>query len=215
MTRRINAAGLAIIKRNEGCVLHAYPDPATGGDPWTIGYGHTGPEVRPGLEINQAGAEQLLRQDLAKFEAGVLAYLGGAPATDNQFAAMVSLAYNIGLGHFLTSTVLRLHKAGDYQGAADAFAMWNKAGGRVLKGLTRRRAEEAKLYLTGGVSPPGPTPEPPEPTEDDDTLDQALIAQAAITRIIQAELDLPVDGDYGPATRAAVRAYMKDRTCEN
>ncbi len=150
---KTNAAGLDLITRNEGCVLHAYQDSV---GVWTIGYGHTGADVQPGLVINQAGAEQLLRRDLDKFERGVEGELDGAACTDNQFAAMVSLAYNVGLGNFAKSSVLRLHRAGDYNGAAAAFSMWNKAGGRVLAGLTRRRAEEARLYLRGTVEQPRP-----------------------------------------------------------
>jgi lysozyme len=76
----------------------------------------------------------------------VLAAIENAPTTDNQFSAMVSLAYNIGVGAFARSTVARKHNEGDHQAAAEAFALWNKAGGRVLAGLVRRRKEEADLY---------------------------------------------------------------------
>lgn len=143
----INAAGLELIKRNEGCRLKAYPDPATGGDPWTVGYGHTGPDVHPGLVITQARADELLREDLDKFEEGVTNLLDGADTGDNEYAAMICLAYNIGLGNFAKSSVRRRHKAGRFDEAADAFRLWNKAGGRVLAGLTRRREEERALYL--------------------------------------------------------------------
>ena len=94
----------------------------------------------------QDQAEALLRQDLDKFQDGVDTAIGG-DTSDNQFGAMVSLTFNIGLGHFQTSTVLREHNAGNYQAAADAFLMWNKAGGQVLAGLGRRRREERDLYL--------------------------------------------------------------------
>jgi lysozyme len=140
-------AALEIIKRNEGLRLDAYPDPATGGDPWTIGYGHTGDDVSPGLSIDQARADELLQQDLDKFVDGVNDRLT-LDATPNQFGAMVSLSYNIGLGNFGKSSVLRLHNAGEYTDAADAFLLWNKAAGRVFAGLTRRREEERELYLT-------------------------------------------------------------------
>ena len=83
-----------------------------------------------------------------KFAPGIEAALAGHPCTDNQFGALVSLAYNIGLGGEAHSTVQRLHNAGDYQGAAQAFLMWDKAGGRVVPALLRRRGEERALYLT-------------------------------------------------------------------
>jgi lysozyme len=144
----INEAGLALIKRNEGCRLKTYLDSVS--IP-TIGYGHTGPEVHLGLVISQERADELLRQDLSKFEEGVIdALFDGveSPASDNQYAAMICLAYNIGLGNFAKSSVLRLHKQDRFALAADAFLMWNKAGGKVLAGLTRRRGEERALYLT-------------------------------------------------------------------
>src|SRR3954469_23948859 len=134
MSEGINEAGRKLIERNEGCVLHAYPDPASGGDPWTIGYGHTA-GVYPGMKIDQAQAEELLDEDLEKFGDGVLEAIDDTPAGDNQFAAMVSLAYNVGLGNFGHSSVARYHKAGRYAEAADAFRLWNKAAGRVLPAL--------------------------------------------------------------------------------
>lgn len=150
MARQINPAGLALIKEFEGCKLTPYKCPA---GVWTVGFGSTGPHVTPGKTITMAEAEALLRKDLERFERGVEGVLGDSHATDNQFAAMVSLAFNIGLGSvgrgipgFYTSTVLRKHKAGDTKGAAEAFLMWNKAGGKVLAGLTRRRKAEKKLY---------------------------------------------------------------------
>ena len=73
---------------------------------------------------------------------------GSAPTNANQFGAMCSLAYNIGLGHFLGSSVLRFHRVGEHHQAAAAFADWDKGGGRSLPGLVRRRAAEAALYLT-------------------------------------------------------------------
>jgi lysozyme len=146
MTRHINAAGLALIKQFEGCELNPYKCPA---GVWTVGYGSTGPHVKPGITISHAEAEQLLLQDLTRFEKGVAS--AAREPTDNQFAAMVSLAFNIGLANFLRSSVIREHNEGDKSAAASAFHLWNKA--RVhgvlkkLPGLARRRAEEAKLYL--------------------------------------------------------------------
>lgn len=136
-------AGIDLIKQFEGVRLKAYPDPATGAEPWTIGIGHTG-GVRPGDVITEARAEQLLRLDLGRFE---LAVRKLCPiATQSQFDALVSFAFNCGEDNLKTSTLRRLHNDGDYTGAANQFARWNKAAGKVMLGLTRRRAAEAALY---------------------------------------------------------------------
>lgn len=139
--RRIGPAGLALIKRFEGLRLKAYKCPA---DVPTVGYGSTGPHVRMGMTITEAEAEKLLVDDLRRFESGVSALAG--TMTPGQFSALVSFAFNVGLGALKSSTLLAKHKAGDFQGAAAQFARWNKGGGRVLPGLVTRRAAEAKLY---------------------------------------------------------------------
>lgn len=143
---RIGKDGIALIEKFEGCRLEAYPDPGTGGDPWTIGYGATGPDIRKGLVWTQEQAEERLRADLARFDEGVTSLIGKARTTQNQFDACVSLSFNIGLGAFAKSTLLSRHRVGDYAGAALEFLKWNRANGRVLNGLTRRRAAEAELY---------------------------------------------------------------------
>lgn len=142
--RQVGDAGLALIQQFEGCKLVAYLCPA---HVWTVGYGHTGPDVHPGMAITQAEADSLLRDDLDRFEHAVDLAAPGAPQA--MFDAMVALAFNIGVGAFLKSSVLRLHKAGDHRRAAEAFGLWNKGGGRVLAGLVRRRAAEAELYRRG------------------------------------------------------------------
>ena len=139
--RQIGAKGLALIKEFEGLELKAYLCPAK---VWTIGYGSTGPHVKPGQVITEAQADALLQRDLYRFEDAVAKAAPGA--TQNQFDAMVCLAFNIGIGALLKSSVLRLHRAGEYRAAAEAFGMWVKAGGRTLPGLQRRRAREADLY---------------------------------------------------------------------
>jgi lysozyme len=146
--------GRALIERNEGLQLTTYYDVV--GIP-TIGYGDTGPDVVPGLTITKEEADQRLSRRLAReFEPKVMARIGNAPTTQNQFDAMVSLAYNIGpgriehqrgIGGFDGSSVAREHVAGNYAAAANDFLLWNKAGGVTLNGLTRRRAEERALYL--------------------------------------------------------------------
>lgn len=130
--------------------VQAYPDPATGGKPWTIGIGSTtnesGQPIAPGTIWTRERAVARFKAHLAEFGEGVDKLLAGKPTTASQKAALASLAYNIGLSALSRSTVLKRHMAGDYAGAADAFAMWNKAAGKVMAGLTRRRAAEAALY---------------------------------------------------------------------
>jgi lysozyme len=143
--------GVALIQQFEG--LHkvlpdgrvqAYPDPATGGDPWTIGWGSTGPDVRKGTVWTRAQCDARLLEHLAEFEG----YVNGAikTATQDQFDALVSFTYNLGPRNFRNSTLLKKHNAGDYIGASKEFGKWNKAAGKVMKGLTRRREAESRLY---------------------------------------------------------------------
>ena len=135
--------GLALIKSFEGLRLDAYPDPGTGAEPITIGYGHTG-GVKLGARITEAQAEAFLREDLRRFERAVIRL---APkTTQNQFDALVAFSFNVGEGALGGSTLLKLHNAGKYAEAKAQFARWNKAAGRVMNGLTRRRAAEAELY---------------------------------------------------------------------
>jgi lysozyme len=142
--RRINAAGLAKLKGFEALKLKAYRD---GGGVWTIGWGHTGKDVHEGLEITPEQAEHLLMADLGYFEAGVDALTRDVPTTDGQFAAMVCLAFNIGLERFRNSTVLKRHKLGNRIGAANAFLLWKYDNGQLVEGLLRRREQERKMYL--------------------------------------------------------------------
>lgn len=152
--RHINEAGIAIIKRFEGLRLRAYRCPA---GVWTIGYGSTGQHVKPGLAISETQADGLLRYDINRFERAVERAIYDVPTTDNQFSAMLSLAFNIGEGRFLTSSVLRLHRAGRYRLAAGAFLLFVKARQRgalrTLPGLVRRRNAERQLYLTPDPAP--------------------------------------------------------------
>lgn len=133
-----------------GGKVQAYPDPATGGKPWTIGIGSTrdeqGRPIKPGDVWTVDRARRHFERELEEYGAAVAKAIGSAPTKPCQMAAMVSLAYNIGVTAFSRSTVLRQHKTGNYPTAADAFMMWDKAAGKVMKGLTRRRAAEAQLY---------------------------------------------------------------------
>jgi lysozyme len=146
VTRALNAAGETLIKSFEGYSLHAYADPGTGGAPWTIGWGHTGPGIGPGTTITPDQAEGYFVADLLRFCQAVQVM---APvATDNQFAALVSFAYNCGVANLKSSTLLRLHNLGSYDLAAGEFGKWTHANGEVLAGLVKRRAAEARLYAT-------------------------------------------------------------------
>lgn len=148
MSRQINDQAFDLIKRDEGLRLTAYYDLA---GVLTVGYGHTGPDVFEGMMIDESDAEEMLEKDLRKFEEAVGQAVVGSATSDNQFSAMVSLAYNIGVRAFLASTVLRRHRAGRFAEAADAFLLWNKAhvDGELVEveGLTRRRQEERAIYL--------------------------------------------------------------------
>lgn len=138
--------GIALIKEFEGCRLTAYPDPGTGGEPWTIGYGHTG-GIKKGDVITQAQADEYLRADLVKFEGGVTK-LVTTSLTQGEFDALVSFSYNNGLGNLKTSTLLRKLNAGDKPGAANEFPRWCHAAGKEMPGLVRRRAAERALFLS-------------------------------------------------------------------
>lgn len=146
VTRRINAEGLGILMHFEGCKLEAYPDPGTGGAPWTIGWGETGPSIKPGLKWTQKQCDDRLMARLTEFEAGVEA-MAKVKLTNNQFSALVVLAYNIGLSALRGSTLMRLVNAGRFREAAEEFPRWNKSGARVMAGLTRRRLAERDLFL--------------------------------------------------------------------
>lgn len=141
----INEAGLSLIKASEGLSLKAYKCPA---GVWTIGFGTTGKWIKEGVRITLEKAEELLREDVDTFYKGVEKAVDGIPTTENQMAAMASLAYNIGLGAFGKSSVLRYHRAGKRQMAAAAFLLWVRGGGKKLPGLVTRRAKERALYLS-------------------------------------------------------------------
>jgi lysozyme len=151
LPRRVSAEGLALIKRFEGCArkrrdgrFDAYPDPGTGGDPWTIGWGATGPGIRKGTIWTQHECDARLEGDVARHAADVARAIGKAPTTQAQFDALVSFHYNTGaIGR---ATLTRLHVAGDHAGAAREFNRWVRAGGRIMAGLVRRRDAEVSLY---------------------------------------------------------------------
>ena len=133
---------IPLIKEFEGCKLKAYKCPA---GIWTIGYGHTD-RVKEGDEITQDQADKLLASDIDLFTSGVKR-LVHSDLNPNQYGALVSFAFNLGLGNLRSSTLLKLVNAGDFVGAGEQFLRWNKANGKVLPGLTRRREAEKELFL--------------------------------------------------------------------
>ena len=139
---KTNPEGIALIKSFESCRLEAYPDPGTGGEPITIGWGHTG-GVKLGETCTQEQADAWFDSDLGKFER-IVNDLCAIPLNSNQFSALVSFEYNTGsLG---TSTLMRLVNAGHFVEAKEQFGLWVWAGGKVMPGLVRRRAAEAALF---------------------------------------------------------------------
>lgn len=147
--RTINQAGIDLIKRNEGLRLKAYRDVA---GVLTIGYGHVSRNIYPGQVISRAEADAFLADDIRKAAESVEATIGPTKTSNDEFAALVSLAFNIGGQAFAGSTVARRHNAGDRRGAAKAFELWCKitapSGQKITCApLLRRRKEEAALYL--------------------------------------------------------------------
>jgi GH24 family phage-related lysozyme (muramidase) len=135
---------IAFIQGYEKCRLDAYMP--TKNDRPTIGWGTTGADVKLGMRWTQVQADDRFAADLAKFAAEVTTAIGHAPTTQAQFDALVSFAYNVGLAALNSSTLLKLHKAGENSAAKLQFGRWNKQAGVVLNGLTKRRAAEAAIY---------------------------------------------------------------------
>jgi lysozyme len=154
LPRQLGTEGLALIKRFEGCArkrpdgqFEAYPDPGTGGDPWTIGWGATGSGIRKGTVWTQAQCDARLEADLIRFAREVARAIGDAPTSQAQFDALVSFHYNTGA--IARATLARLHKAGKHAEAAAQFGKWVHAGGKPLRVLESRPAAEAELYRRG------------------------------------------------------------------
>lgn len=143
--KRVSPEGIALIHSFESLKLEAYPDPGSrDGNPWTIGWGSTGPGISRGVVWTKDQADARFASDLVRFEDAVSRL---APVTtQGQFDALVSFAYNVGIGALEKSTLLRRHLAGDYVGAKAQFGVWINNDGRPMNGLIRRRAAEAALY---------------------------------------------------------------------
>lgn len=143
MNKTTSTAGMALIKRFEGCRLEAYKCPA---DVWTIGYGHTGrvdgKAIGAGMKITLQKADELLKADLAKFESKVNKYDSKYKWTQNEFDAMVSFSYNVGNIDQLTANGTRTKDM-----IAAKLPVYNKAAGKVLAGITKRRKAEQELFM--------------------------------------------------------------------
>jgi lysozyme len=137
-------AGVALTRQFEGLRLTAYQDSR---GVWTIGYGHTGPDVHAGLTITEPEAQALLRRDLAASEQCVNAAVTGAIA-QHHFDALVDFTFNLGCTSLRQSSLLRLVNAGDLEAAAREFAKWVNVNGKPLAGLVRRRTAEAAMFAS-------------------------------------------------------------------
>lgn len=141
--KHINKKGVELLKKFEACNLQAYLD--IGGIP-TIGYGSTGADVVMGMSITQAEADRRLGVDISKFEKVINNFVT-ATLNDNQFSALVCLAYNIGIGSFQRSALLKKLNNRDYVGAVQQFVKWDHVNGKVVDGLLNRRMAERELFL--------------------------------------------------------------------
>ena len=175
---KLSKQGLALIKEFEGFRAQAYiPVP---GDRVTIGYGFTD-GVKMGDTMTREEADARLIEELRPYEMAVWQACTNEP-NQNEFDAMTSLCYNIGTAGFKRSTVLKAHNRGDHQAAARAFGLWNKSGGKVYAGLTKRRAEESALYLTPApddVSAPI-APAMPQRIDPESTMVESPINRAGV-----------------------------------
>lgn len=219
----INAAALNLIKGFESKELKAYRD-AVG--IWTIGYGHTAmagpPSPKAGMTITSAEADALLLKDLGKYEAPVKK-LVKVPLNENQYGALTSLVFNIGEGNFAKSTLLKKLNAGNYAAVPAELMKWNKAKGKVLAGLTRRRKAEGQLF-TKPVSarpkpvpaPAKPAPVPVEPIVPKPAPTPAPASDKAIIANVQRRLkELGYnpggdDGILGPLTKGSILSFRND-----
>lgn len=181
--RPIPKQAIDLIKEFEGLELRVYPDPATGGEPYTGGWGHTGPDVKRGMKVTLPIAEEWLRDDIgiaARKLAGVIKADVLRDLSDGQYAALLSFAFNCGAK--ANWTIWRVVNSRQFDAVPAQLMRFNRAGGRVMRGLTRRRAAECVLWnseaeeaevpshVTRGVGVTPPTPEPAKPLAQSKTL---------------------------------------------
>ena len=179
--RKVNKAGIDLIKSFEGLSLKPYPDPGSGAEPYTIGYGSTTYEDGDKVTLDDENLTEV--EALALLEFGVakkatsVEKLITIPVNDNEFAAIVSFAYNCGIGNLSSSTLLKLLNAGaDKDSVADQLLHWNKAAGKIMGGLTRRRQAERSLFL--------------QPTEDSESLPSSPSEEDINNKLDKIEKDV-------------------------
>ena len=193
---KTNQAGLDLIKEFEGWRANAYLCPAK---VWTIGYGHTSaaghPKVTKGMSISKAQGEEILKNDLGKYERGVVNAIGQnamARVNENQFSACVSLCYNIGPGAFKKSSVAKRIRAGEMDKAAANFLLWNKADGKVLKGLVRRREAEKALFETPVTVKTTPKQDRKPPTTGEKITGAGAAGAGVVTAVVEPSWVAPI-----------------------
>lgn len=194
MTKKTSTAGIALLKEFEGCRLKAYKALPTE-KYYTIGYGHSGADVKKGMTITLVKAEALLKSDLKDYENSINNYVL-VHITQNMFDALISFSYNCGMSAIKNSTLLKKLNKKRYLGAAEQFMSWNKSGGKVIPGLTERRIKERILFLKGYCD------KPKEQVSK-------TTAKTSEIRWIQWKLEVKLDGIWGDKTAAAVRAKRK------
>ncbi|BCK00850.1 glycoside hydrolase family protein [Anaerocolumna chitinilytica] len=194
MTKKTSAAGIELLKNFEGCRLKAYKALPTE-KYYTIGYGHSGSDVKQGMTISLLQAEALLKSDLKGYENFINNYVM-VHITQNMFDALISLSYNCGVSAVKSSTLLKKLNKKKYIGAANQFMNWTKSGGKVIPGLTERRTKERILFLKGYCDKPKKQV-------------SKTTAKTSEIRWIQWKLEVKIDGIWGDKTAAAVRAKRK------
>ena len=198
--KRIGQAGLALIKQYEGCRLAAYRCAA---GVWTIGYGHTA-GVHSGMTITQAQADAYLRQDIAKFE-GYVNNPAYVPITEqlnqNQFDALVSFAFNLGAGN-----LRKLCKGRTAAQIARTMPNYNRAAGKVLAGLKRRRAAEQALFN----KPVSAAPAQNQNTEDYNMKTIKKGSKGNAVKVWQIIIDAAADGNFGSGTESATKTWQSN-----
>ena len=203
MTYTISDEGLDLIKQFEGCELTSYVCPS---GVYTIGYGHTG-DVLPGQTITQAEADKLLKDDVKRFEVGVNNYTN-VPLNQSQYDALVSFTFNVGLGAYRDSTLLRLLNGADYEGAAGQFGRWVNGSNGPLPGLVRRRDAEEKLFRQDGW----PTDEGLPPTGD--TVVITAKADTVLKKEIAQSYDLEPEQKWNVAKGTQLTLTWKGKCAE-
>lgn len=211
----MSSPGRAELRLFEGTILKAYQDSV---GVWTIGTGHTAaagdPKPKKGMTISALQADTILSGDLDRIYEPAVDRNVKVKLAQHEFDALVSFTYNLGEANLKKSTLLAKLNAGDRAGAGKAFLSWTKAGGKVLAGLVKRRQTESTIFLSGAY--PGIAPAPSETApEIKKVVTLAKGSKGAAVRELQTDLASllfykdKIDGDFGPKTDAAVRAFQR------